>query len=271
RRAEQQRGQLAAIVDSSEDAIVGKNLDGIITSWNPGAQRMYGYTKEEVIGRSISMLIPPGLPDELPAIMDRLRRGERVEHYETKRVRKDGTVFDVSATVSPIRNQAGEITGASAVTRDISERKRAEEERAAAARRAALDAERFRTTLASIGDAVIVTAADGSVTFMNPVAESLTGWTLREASGKTLSAVFPLVNEFARATVESPVTKVMREGTIVGLANHTVLISRKDVEIPIDDSGAPVRDTAGNISGIVLVFRDVTERRRAEQQRAQLA
>src|SRR5262249_37711925 len=129
----------------------------------------------------------------------------------------------------------------------------------------------LRITLASIGDAVIVTAADGSVAFMNPVAESLTGWTLEEASGKPLLDVFRIVHEFTRAAVENPVTKVLREGTVVGLGNHTVLISRKGVEIPIDDSGAPIRDADRNISGIVMVFRDVTERRRAEQQRGQLA
>ena len=138
------------------------------------------------------------------------------------------------------------------------------EEARSAAREAGTVAERFRTTLASIGDAVIVTTTDGSIAFMNPVAESLTGWSFQEASGKALGDIFHIVNEFTRAAVESPVTRVVREGTVVGLANHTILISRHGVEIPIDDSGAPIQDTHGNVSGIVMVFRDVTERRRSE-------
>jgi PAS domain S-box-containing protein len=114
---------LAAIVESSEDAIIGKTLEGIIVSWNAGAQRIYGYTPEEAIGQPISILIPPDHPDELPRIMKRIKRGERVAHYETVRVRKDGTRLDISLTVSPIRDDAGVITGASAVARDITESK----------------------------------------------------------------------------------------------------------------------------------------------------
>jgi PAS domain S-box-containing protein len=121
---------LASIVQSSEDAIIGKTLDGIITSWNPGAERLYGYTPQEVVGQSISILVPPEIPDELPSILKRLRRGERIEHYETKRVRKDGRRLDVSVTVSPVVDSTGRIVGASAIARDVSERKRMETERA---------------------------------------------------------------------------------------------------------------------------------------------
>ncbi len=122
------------------------------------------------------------------------------------------------------------------------------------------------TTLKSIGDAVIATDAAGRVTFINPVAQALTGWTEGEARGHTLQEVFHIVNEETRAEVESPVAKVLREGTIVDLANHTLLISRDGAEIPIDDSGSPIRDAAGNIIGVVLVFHDITERRRAEHE-----
>jgi PAS domain S-box-containing protein len=121
--------QLAAIVESADDAIIGKNLDGVIESWNTGAQRLYGYSAAEAIGRHIGMLIPPTQPDELPAIMARLRRGERIEHYETQRVRNDGTRIHVSITISPVRNARGEICGASAIARDISDRVRLEAER----------------------------------------------------------------------------------------------------------------------------------------------
>ncbi len=124
---------------------------------------------------------------------------------------------------------------------------------------------RLRVTLRSIGDAVISTDTAGRVSFVNPVAESLTGWTLAEAEGRPLTEVFHIINEQTRAEVENPVTKVIREGAKVGLANHTVLVARDGREIPIDDSGAPIGDEAGEIVGAVLIFRDVSERKRAEQ------
>jgi PAS domain S-box-containing protein len=117
---------LSAIVESADDAIVTKTLEGVITSWNSGAQRMFGYTADEVIGKSVTILIPPDHINEEPAIIARLRKGERVEHYETVRKRKDGTLIDISLTVSPIRDADNIIIGASKIARDISERKRAE-------------------------------------------------------------------------------------------------------------------------------------------------
>jgi len=126
-----------------------------------------------------------------------------------------------------------------------------------------LSEERLATTLRSIGDAVIATDEQGKVTMINPVAENLTGWPLAEARGQTLEDVFRIVNEQTRVPVESPVTKVLREGGIVGLANHTVLIHKAGHETPIEDSGAPICDEAGAITGVVLVFRDATEERAA--------
>jgi PAS domain S-box-containing protein len=128
RRVEEARTRLAAIVESSEDAIIGKTLEGIITSWNQGAERIYGYTAEEVIGRSLVFLMPPDHPDELPTLLARLARGEIITHYETTRLRKDGQVIPVALTISPIRNPAGTIVGASTIARDITARKQAEAE-----------------------------------------------------------------------------------------------------------------------------------------------
>jgi PAS domain S-box-containing protein len=125
RRAERSREQLASIVDYSDDAIIGKSLNGRITNWNKGAERLYGYTAEEAIGRSISILLPPDRPDEVQQIVERLQRGEVVRE-ETMRRRKDGTLIDVALTVSPIQNARGQVTAASAIARDISERKRVE-------------------------------------------------------------------------------------------------------------------------------------------------
>jgi PAS domain S-box-containing protein len=140
-----------------------------------------------------------------------------------------------------------------------------------AEREARLSRESLETTLKSIGDAVISTDDAGRVAFMNAVAERLTGWPLSEARGRALAEVFHIVNEETRAEVESPAAKVLREGKVVGLANHTVLIARGGAETPIDDSGAPIRDERGQTSGVVLVFHDISERREAESQRATLA
>ena len=124
KRASELQNRLAAIVESSDDAIIGKDLDGIIRSWNRGAERLFGYTAEEIVGKHISTLAAPDRVDEIPNIINRLRRGERVEHYETKRRTKDGKILTVSLTVSPIRDSSGTIVGASKVARDITETER---------------------------------------------------------------------------------------------------------------------------------------------------
>lgn len=129
----------------------------------------------------------------------------------------------------------------------------------------------LQITLSSIGDAVISTDADGTVNFLNPTAETLTGWTANEAAGKYLDEVFPLINEGTRECVESPFPKIKRDGLVVGLANHTVLLNKQGREIPIDDSGAPIKDSNGRIIGSVIVFHDVTDQRRVEVDRSLLA
>ena len=137
---------LAAIVDSCDDAIISKDLNGIITSWNRGAERLFGYTAEEAIGRSILMLIPPDRQDEEPRILAQLRRGERIDHYETIRLRKDGTPLNVSLTISPVKDASGRVVGASKVARDITERvqhRQAIEQANAALKRANDDLQQF--------------------------------------------------------------------------------------------------------------------------------
>ena len=145
-----------------------------------------------------------------------------------------------------------------ALQREVEERKRAED--------ALRESEqRWATTLASIGDAVIATDVAGRITFMNAIAESLTGWALREASMKPVAEVFNIINEQTRQKVENPVIKVLEKGNIVGLANHTLLVRRDGTKIPIDDSGAPIKDKDGKVTGVVLVFRDITDRKRADE------
>jgi PAS domain S-box-containing protein len=131
--------------------------------------------------------------------------------------------------------------------------------------------ERYSTTLASIGDAVIAADVSGNITFINAVAEELTGWPIKEALHKPVKEVFNIVNEYTRREVKDPVAKVLEKGAVVGLANHTVLVKRDGKEVPIDDSGAPIRDRNGNIIGVVLVFRDITERKRVEDDLARFA
>src|SRR5207249_2525906 len=132
-RPEEAQARLAAIVEGSDDAIIGKSLDGIVTSWNQGAERIFGYTAEEMVGSPLSRLVPPDRPDEVPSILAAIRRGERVEHFDTERVRKDGQRIQVSLSISPIRDATGDVIGASKIARDVTDRKRAEEERAARA------------------------------------------------------------------------------------------------------------------------------------------
>src|SRR5262249_17806271 len=125
----------------------------------------------------------------------------------------------------------------------------------------------LQVTLSSIGDGVITTDVEGRVTSLNAVAESLTGWTQAEAHGRPLDEVFRIINELSRQPVENPATRALRDGIIVGLANHTVLVRQDGGECPIDDSAAPIRDSTGRTSGCVLIFRDVSEQRRVERER----
>lgn len=158
---------LSAIIESAEDAIISKTLDGVIASWNKGAERIFGYQAEEAVGRPVTMLIPQDRQGEEPLVLARLRRGERIEHFETLRVRKDGTEVYISLTVSPIRGPGGDVVGASKIARDITDRKRAEEERDRLRREVietqqALLAE-LSTPLIPIGEGVVVMPLIGAV------------------------------------------------------------------------------------------------------------
>jgi len=257
KRARATQAFLAAIVESSEDAILAKDLNGVIQSCNRTAELLFGYSSAELIGQSIRILIPPERLPEEDEILARLRAGQRIDHFETVRIAKDGRKLDISLSVSPIRDESGAIVGIAKSVRDITQQKRIAGELAA-------QQEWFRVTLGSIGDAVIASDPNGLVTYVNAPAEELTGWPAEQARGRPLVDIFRIVNEKTRQPVENPAGVVIRSGHIVGLANHSVLISRGGTEHPINDSAAPIRDAAGRILGVVLVFRDVTEERRAE-------
>jgi PAS domain S-box-containing protein len=149
--------RIASIVESSDDAVVSKDLNGVIISWNKGAERIFGYRAEEVVGKPVTILIPPERQDEEPVILERIRRGERVEHYETVRVRKHGSRVDISLTVSPVRNAEGKIIGASKIARDITERKRSEAQITVLAREAE---HRAKNVLATVQATVHLSHSD---------------------------------------------------------------------------------------------------------------
>ena len=250
---------LSSIVASSDDAILSKDLEGVITSWNRGAERMFGYTAEEMIGSSILRIIPPDRHSEESVILSKLRRGERLDHYETIRQKKDGRLFDVSITVSPLTDQNGNVIGASKIARDISGQKRAQ--------RAFHESEqRWRVTLESIGDAVVATDASAVVTFVNAVAARILGRPAADIVGRPLADSFKIVHQEMRTPADCPVGLVLREGKAAGLANHTVLMRPDGTEVPIDDSAAPIRDSEERLIGVVLVFRDVSERKLSQIQ-----
>jgi len=254
---------LAAIIHDSDDAIATKTLDGVVTSWNRGAERLFGYTAAEIVGRPITILFPPDRLGEETEFLLRLSRGEHVDHYETVRRRKDGRLIDISVTLSPLRDEAGTIFGVSKIARDITLRKRAE-----AVLREQL--EFWRVALASIGDGVIVIDAARQVTFINHEAEVLTGWSGNAAAGRPLADVFVIIHEGTRKPVEGPVDRAMADRTAVQLASHAALVSRDGRVRPIDDCAAPILAADGTVVGAVLVFRDAAERRRVETDRARM-
>ena len=160
--------RLATIVETSDDAIISKNLDGVIQTWNRGAERIFGYTADEIIGKPVTTLMPPELYDEEPGILARLRRGERIDHYQTVRRRKDGTLLDISLTVSPVTDTAGRIVAASKIARDITAQKRAET--------ALRDNEqRLQDLLAAIPAAIYTTDTAGKITYYNEAAVEFSG------------------------------------------------------------------------------------------------
>jgi PAS domain S-box-containing protein len=245
---------LASIKDY---AIFMLDPSGHVTSWNAGAQQIKGYTADEAIGRHVSIFYTPeDVARRRPqALLEAALAHGRVED-EGWRVRKDGSRFWADVVIAAIRDPGGALLGFAKVTRDLTARRDAEE-------KLRQSEESLSTTLYSIGDGVLATDEHGRVTRINPVAERLTGWSEQEGIGHRIDEVFHIVNEETHAIAPNPVKRVLAEGVVVGLANHTALISRDGTERPIADSGAPIRDAGGATRGAVLVFRDATEDKRA--------
>jgi PAS domain S-box-containing protein len=262
KQTEAKLARLAAIVESSDDAIISKTLEGRITSWNAGAARIFGYEANEMIGQPITRIIPPELHAEEQKILARLKRGERIEHHETTRIAKDGRPIDMSLTVSPVRNDAGELIGASKVSRDITKHKQAEQARR---RSEALASAVYAAAL----DAVITIDHPGIVMEWNPAAEEIFGYSRSDAVGR----------EMAELIVPPHLREAHRRGLTQYLASGQGPVLRQSFEMPAlrgDGTEFPIELSIVPISSegppLFTVFaRDITERKAAEERQRLLA
>jgi PAS domain S-box-containing protein len=251
-RVEESRARLVAIVESSDDAIAGKDLNGVVTSWNKGAEALFGYSAREMVGESVTRLIPAERHVEEDEILRRIRSGERVLHFETVRMHKDGRLLDVSVTVSPITDSTGRVIGASTVMRDITERKRAEE----LLRNSEL---RFRALIENSHEAIAVLDVSGARPYVSPTIERVLGYTAEEYfQTKIADVIHP---------DDLPAARAFRARILAHPGTTDVVISRirhKDGTWRwIETTGTSLLEVPG-LSGIALNLRDVTERKHAE-------
>jgi PAS domain S-box-containing protein len=249
--ADMERFRLAAIVESADDAIVSKDLSGVIQSWNAGAERLFGYTAAEAIGQPVTMLIPPGRGDEGPMILARIAAGERVEHYETVRRRKDGTLIDVSLSISPIKDERGRVIGASKIARDIADRKQADEMAAY-----------FTAIVSSSADAIVGKTLDGIIRSWNVAAQNLFGYRPDEVIGRSITIIIPP----ERLHEEDEVLRRIRRGERVEHFD-TVRIRKDGSEVEVSLTISPVRNARGDIIGASKIARDITQRKHDEKER----
>jgi len=252
------------MIEFSNDIVCRADERGNWLFLSPAVKGILGYEPAEMIGKSaFDFMCPEDIPSTQKAHESIVREGKSVWEYENRYIGKDGRKVTIAWNSVALRDEQGNICGTQGVGRDITARKRAEEE-------LFKKGQWLTTTLRSIGDAVIATDAKGIVSFMNHVAEDLTGWDEAKAVGKPLKDVFNIINEQTGEPAENPVARVIREGIVVGLANHTVLIAKDGTKRAIADSGAPMKDVEGNVIGVVMVFRDITERKKAEEENEKL-
>ena len=244
--AEEKLAQLASIVESSSDAIIGKTLSGTITSWNAGAARLYGYSASEIVGRPINALVPPELQNEVPQIIERMRRGEVIEHYETVRVRKDGQRIDVSVTVSPMYDANGKIVGASAIARDITERKKLEQRFSKA-----FNASPVSMTISGLSDGQFIDANDSYL--------RITGYRRDEVIGRTSEELKFWSSEGDRARLRNVIE---REGSI---RDMEIKFLTKSGEHRAGLLSAEIIDV-GERKCVLAVTKDITEQTLLENQ-----
>jgi PAS domain S-box-containing protein len=247
--AEAPASLLAAIVQSSEDAIISKNLDGIVTSWNPAATRIFGYQPEEMIGQSILKLIPPHLHHQEPFILGKLRAGEQIAHFETERVSKDGRKIFVLLTISPVRNTLGSVIGVSKIARDITDQRQMEIARA-----------RLAAIVESADDAILSKDLNGIITSWNGAAERTFGYTEEEMLG---ASILTLVPEELHPE-EAGILRKIREGERIE-HYETIRLTKDGRRLNVSLSISPLRDVSGTVVGASKVLRDITQRKQMEQ------
>ncbi|MDE2349909.1 MAG: PAS domain S-box protein [Gammaproteobacteria bacterium] len=242
------------LFESVMEGVYQSTRDGRVLAVNPAFVQMLGYdTPEEIYALPVTALY--WNPGDREAYARRMENEGEVRNVELMLRRKDGGMLVAVDNSRVVRDKQGRVTGYEGTIADITERKHAET--------AVFQAkERAQVTLQSIGDAVITTDSVGRIDYMNPVAESLTGWESREAQGRLISEVLTVVDEASREISDCPVMRCLREGRVLGLAEHTVLVNRRSKEIAIQDSAAPIRDREGNMIGAVMVFHDVSKERR---------
>ncbi len=270
KQADEVGSRLAAIVEYSEDAIIGKTPEGIITSWNPAAEELYGYRASEVIGKPISIIVPRDRPNELTELLERLRRGERIEHYETVRVTKEGKRIDMSVSISPIKDASGRIVGAATIARDITERKRAEKERERLLTEAQRRAAELNATISSIPDGVVIYDPSGELMVMNAAAETMLAYSPAERQRtSTERAEQPRIETPEGRpfpTDELPMWRALRGATVQGVV--MVLRPTPDQTIWVSAGAAPIHAADGTVLGAVVTLTDVTRIHELQEQRA---
>ncbi len=261
--AEENMRRLAAIVEQSDDAIFSTDLEGHILSWNRSAERIYGYARGEIIGKPVTLLSPPEAPNDSATVLARVATGERLESEERVRVRKDGSRFFASLTVSPLRDAHGTIVGSSGIVRDITDRKRAEQE--VQRTRAELNA-----VVDSMGEGLYQLDTEGRLVFMNATCERLLGHSLNEILGCKMHDVIHsrLPDGTVRHSGDCPLLGVLRRGDPFH-SDRDWFIRKDGSFMPVEYTSSPLI-VDGKLSGAVLSFRDITERQQAEEEQQRL-
>jgi PAS domain S-box-containing protein len=239
---------LTAIVESSDDAIIGSTLTGLVTSWNPAAERMYGYSGREMIGRS-AIILAPNEATEMRSVLARTKAGEVVQHLELNHVRKDGTVFPASVTVAPIRDEDGEIIGTSAMVRDVTEQRRAFE-----------TAQRMAAIVESSDDAMLSGSLDGTITSWNPAAEATYGYSSQEIIGKSIDLLIP---PDRRGEIGLILAKIEAGKPVEHL--ETIRVRKDGTVFPVSLTISPLCKADGTIIGTAAIHHNMTRQEHSAQ------
>lgn len=251
---EEKQAMLAAIITSTDDAIISKTLEGIITSWNPAAERLFGYTEEYAVGKHISLVIPDDRLDEEAFIISQIKAGEKVEHFETVRRANDGRFLNVSLSISPILDGNGMVSGASKIARDISERRKAQEKQAMLA-----------SIVAASDDAIISKTPQGIITSWNPAAIKMFGYTEDEAIGKHISLIIPDDRLNEEAYIIGEVTRGAKVDHF-----QTIRKTKSGKPVPISLTVSPVISESGKIIGASKIARDISAEQASQQETSRL-